>query len=78
VSALGLDSGLVLDGEDLVALDERGRPDFALLQQCMHITTPSRALVAAVAVRYVVFDLLRQDGTSVLEAARVGAGPAAR
>jgi hypothetical protein len=42
VSALGLDSGLVLDGE-LVALDERVRPDFALLQQRMHITTPSRA-----------------------------------
>jgi bifunctional non-homologous end joining protein LigD len=65
-AALGLDSDLILDGE-LVAWDERGRPDFARLQQRMHITAPSPGLVAAVPVRYVVFDLLQHRGQSLLE-----------
>ena len=75
VAGLDLDSDLVVDGE-LVAWDERGRPDFARLQQRMHVTTPSPTLVAAVPVRYLVFDLLRQAGESLLEmySANVGAG----
>jgi bifunctional non-homologous end joining protein LigD len=58
--------GLVVDGE-LVALDERGRPDFELLQERMHLQAPSARVVAAVPVRYVVFDLLEQGGRSLLE-----------
>jgi bifunctional non-homologous end joining protein LigD len=58
--------GLVVDGE-LVALDERGRPDFELLQERMHLRAPSSRVLAAVPVRYVVFDLLEQDGRSLLE-----------
>jgi bifunctional non-homologous end joining protein LigD len=49
LAAFDLDDGLVLDGE-LVALDERGRPDFARLQQRMHITSPTAALLASVPV----------------------------
>jgi bifunctional non-homologous end joining protein LigD len=57
--------GLVVDGE-LVALDERGRPDFELLQERMHLQAPAARVVVAVPVRYVVFDLLEQDGRSLL------------
>jgi ATP dependent DNA ligase-like protein len=40
VATLQLEPGSVIDGE-LVAFDERGRPDFGLLQQQrMHITSP--------------------------------------
>ena len=58
---------LVVDGE-LVALDERGRPDFERLQQRMHLGSPSAALIEQVPVRYVVFDLLRLDGRPLLAA----------
>jgi len=64
VAGLRLPAGVVVDGE-LVALDERGRPDFALLQQRMHLTAPGSGLVASVPVQYVVFDLLL-DGREVL------------
>jgi bifunctional non-homologous end joining protein LigD len=64
VAGLRLSTGVVVDGE-LVALDERGRPDFALLQQRMHVTAPAPGLVALVPVQYVVFDLLR-DGRDLL------------
>ena len=64
VAGLRLPAGVVVDGE-LVALDERGRPDFALLQQRMHVTAPAPGLVASVPVQYVVFDLLH-DGQDVL------------
>jgi bifunctional non-homologous end joining protein LigD len=66
VAALRLDAGLVVDGE-VVALDERGRPDFARLQQRMHLSAPAPGLVAAVPVQYVVFDLLHERGGSLLE-----------
>jgi bifunctional non-homologous end joining protein LigD len=64
VAGLRLPTGVVVDGE-LVALDERGRPDFALLQQRMHVTAPGPGLVGSVPVQYVVFDLLH-DGRDVL------------
>jgi bifunctional non-homologous end joining protein LigD len=66
VAGLDLGRGVVVDGE-LVAWDERGRPDFARLQQRMHLTAPAPGLIAAVPVRYVVFDLLRQGEESLLE-----------
>ncbi|RJK96457.1 non-homologous end-joining DNA ligase [Vallicoccus soli] len=55
---------VVLDGE-LVAFHE-GRPDFGHLQQRMHVQRPSRALVAAVPVSYLVFDVLWHEGRSLL------------
>jgi bifunctional non-homologous end joining protein LigD len=64
VAGLRLPAGLAVDGE-LVSLDDRGRPDFALLQQRMHVTTPGSGLVASVPVQYVVFDLLH-DGQGLL------------
>ncbi|GGM51621.1 non-homologous end-joining DNA ligase [Dactylosporangium sucinum] len=56
---------VVLDGE-LVALDAGGRPEFARLQDRMHVERPSAALLAAVSVRYYVFDLLYLDGESTV------------
>ena len=65
VAALHLETGLVVDGE-LVTLDGRGRPDFGLLQQRMHVAKPAADLIARVAVQYVVFDVLRRDDRSLL------------
>ena len=64
VGGLRLPAGMVVDGE-LVALDERGRPDFALLQQRMQAPASAPGLVASVPVQYVVFDLLH-DGRDLL------------
>jgi ATP-dependent DNA ligase len=58
---------VVLDGE-IVALDAAGRPSFSLLQQRMHVRTPSAALVARVPVRFYLFDVVRANG------GRAGAG----
>jgi bifunctional non-homologous end joining protein LigD len=55
----------VLDGE-IVSFDHRGRPSFGLLQSRMHVRAPSRELRRRVPVRYLVFDLLRVDGESLL------------
>lgn len=63
IAATGLGEGVVVDGE-LVALDERGRPDFGRLQHRMHVAAPTAVLIAEVPVQYVVFDLLRHDGHS--------------
>jgi bifunctional non-homologous end joining protein LigD len=49
------------------SLDQQGRPDFGLLQQRMHITTPTAELIGRVPVQYVVFDLLRRGDRSLLE-----------
>lgn len=53
----------VLDGE-VVAFDARGRPDFGVLQQRMHLTKARDVALArkSVQVTYVVFDLLQLDG----------------
>lgn len=53
----------VLDGE-VVAFDERGRPDFGLLQHRMHLTRPADVVRArqVASVTYVVFDLVHLDG----------------
>jgi bifunctional non-homologous end joining protein LigD len=56
----------VVDGE-IVALDARGRPDFGALQGRMHRTGPEvRRMAAAAPVTYLVFDLLVEDGESLL------------
>ena len=47
-----------LDGE--ITVFDGDRPSFAMLQRRMHVTRPASALVAAVPVTYVAFDLLRQ------------------
>jgi bifunctional non-homologous end joining protein LigD len=52
----------LVDGE-IVALDDRGRPDFGALQNRMHRTGPEvPRLAAAAPVTYLVFDLLAWDG----------------
>jgi bifunctional non-homologous end joining protein LigD len=65
ISGIGLDEGMVVDGE-LVAPDARGRPDFGRLQHRMHVTAPTAALIAEVPVQYVVFDLLRHGGRTTV------------
>lgn len=54
---------LLLDGE-VIALNERGIPDFRVLQHRMHVRKQSEVarLVERVPVTYMVFDLLRLDG----------------
>lgn len=66
VARLSVEEGLVLDGE-LVALDQRGRPDFSRLQQRMHVIRPSPSLLVEVPVGYVVFDVLRRAGRPLLD-----------
>ena len=56
VEALG-DSDLLIDGE-LVALDEKGVSRFQLLQR--------RGTAGGASTRYAVFDLLEQDGRSLM------------
>jgi len=58
---------VILDGE-VVAIDERGRPSFEEIQQRMGLTSESevRRKMKDVPVTYMVFDLLWQDGHSLL------------
>jgi bifunctional non-homologous end joining protein LigD len=57
----------LVDGE-IVALDDRGRPDFGALQNRMHRTGPEvPRLAAAAPVTYLVFDLLSWDGEDLLD-----------
>lgn len=57
---------LLLDGE-IVTLDRQGRPSFSLLQQRMHVKTPSPALLGRVPVQLYVFDLLHSGSRSTLD-----------
>ncbi|WP_340540389.1 non-homologous end-joining DNA ligase [Nocardioides sp. GXZ039] len=53
----------LVDGE-IIALNERGVPDFRVLQERMHVrkATSVARLVEQVPVTFMVFDLLRLDG----------------
>ncbi|WP_059005847.1 non-homologous end-joining DNA ligase [Streptomyces specialis] len=55
----------VLDGE-IVALDERGRPDFGLLQRRHQRHSPGARLLAAQPVVFFAFDLLLLDGETLI------------
>jgi bifunctional non-homologous end joining protein LigD len=57
----------VIVDDELVALDDHGRPDFGLLQHRMHVTTPTPELIERVPVQYIVFDLLHHGDRSLLE-----------
>jgi bifunctional non-homologous end joining protein LigD len=61
-SPLG-DRDLIVDGE-IIALNDRGLPDFRTLQERMHVRKASTAarLAEKVPAIYMVFDLLRLDG----------------
>lgn len=58
---------VILDGE-VVALDEKGRPSFEEIQQRMGLTseTEIRRKMKMVPVTYMVFDVLWQDGHSLM------------
>jgi bifunctional non-homologous end joining protein LigD len=55
---------VILDGE-IIAI-RGGRPDFGALQSRMHLRHPPANLVQAVPVQLYLFDLLYQDGRSLL------------
>ncbi|MFI5282239.1 MAG: non-homologous end-joining DNA ligase [Candidatus Dormibacterales bacterium] len=59
---------VILDGE-VVALDENGRPSFEEIQQRMGLTseTEIRRKMKEVPVTYMVFDLMWQDGHSLMD-----------
>ena len=61
-------SRAVLDGE-IVAFGGAAWPTFEVLQQRMHVSSPSQAarLAAQVPVTYLAFDLLCRDGQSLLD-----------
>jgi bifunctional non-homologous end joining protein LigD len=59
---------VVLDGE-IVALDDKGRPSFEEIQQRMGLTSESdiRRKMKEVPVTYMLFDVMWQDGHSLLK-----------
>jgi bifunctional non-homologous end joining protein LigD len=65
--ALG-SSEVILDGE-IVALDEKGRPSFEQIQQRIGLSNDSeiRRKMKEVPVTYMLFDVLWQDGHSVMQ-----------
>ncbi|HEY6388890.1 MAG TPA: DNA ligase D [Candidatus Acidoferrum sp.] len=52
---------VILDGE-IAAIDARGRSDFGLLQERMHVRAPAENLISRVPVVFFAFDLLYCDG----------------
>ena len=60
------DRDLLVDGE-VIALNDRGLPDFGVLQDRMHVRRASAAEAKArqLPATYMVFDLLRLDGRDV-------------
>jgi bifunctional non-homologous end joining protein LigD len=62
----GVGRDAVLDGE-VAVLDERGRPSFRALAERMHVRDAARAahLSRVLPVTYLIFDLLRLDGTDL-------------
>ena len=67
VATLSLPAGSLLDGE-MVVLDGAGRPSFTALAERMHVREPARAarLAVTLPVTYMIFDLLRYGGESLL------------
>ena len=61
-SPLG-DRDLLVDGE-VIALNDRGLPDFRTLQERMHVRKPTAAarLAEQLPATYMVFDVMRLDG----------------
>jgi bifunctional non-homologous end joining protein LigD len=59
---------VILDGE-IVALDDKGRPSFEEIQQRMGLTseTEIRRKMKEVPVTYMIFDVMWQDGRSLLD-----------
>ncbi len=57
----------ILDGE-IVALDARGRGDFQLLQERMHVRAPGEKQVRETPVVYFAFDILYCDGYDLRDA----------
>jgi bifunctional non-homologous end joining protein LigD len=56
-----VDESVVLDGE-VVAVDQKGRPDFGLLQTRMQPHHPTEVLLRSAPVVYYVFDVLHLHG----------------
>jgi bifunctional non-homologous end joining protein LigD len=61
------DRPAIVDGE-VIAFDEKGRPNFGRLQHRMHLADPRavRQRMADIPVSYIVFDVLWLDGSSVM------------
>ena len=73
------DRDLLLDGE-VIALNDRGLPDFRVLQHRMHVRNASDAarLAERIPATLMVFDLLRLDGEDLTGRPLAGAAGAAR
>src|SRR3954471_21684673 len=67
IADLRLPEGTLVDGE-MVVLDAAGRPSFTALAERMHVRERHRAarLAVTLPVTYMIFDLLRYGGESLL------------
>jgi bifunctional non-homologous end joining protein LigD len=66
LTALAGGARLVLDGE-IVALDADGVPQFARLQNRIHVAAPSASLRGSTPVTYYLFDVLARDGKPIVD-----------